>query len=169
MYIIAKYREMLLSKFLEDHRQNFKAGQPMTAIDIQIIALLSDAHLFALETLQTQMRIHGLKWEWICSSRLFEGENRDRGAVIAHSNTNNRSSCWIRTMTLVNGSWVIQEGGGKAVAAKVHSLLLMIVVDLVLVMEEADLAEVVGVNLRVKDITEVVVLTKDQEEALDTG
>ncbi|KZV34068.1 hypothetical protein F511_25163 [Dorcoceras hygrometricum] len=58
---------------------------------------------------------------------------------------------------------------GKVVATKVRSLLLMIVADLVLVMEEADLAEVVGANLRVKDITEVVDLTKDQEEALDTG
>ncbi|KZV32759.1 splicing factor 3B subunit 1-like [Dorcoceras hygrometricum] len=32
------------------------------------------------KTLQTQMRIHGLKWERICISRLFEGENRDLGA-----------------------------------------------------------------------------------------
>ncbi|KZV19343.1 receptor-like protein 2 [Dorcoceras hygrometricum] len=77
-YIIAKYREMLLRKFLETHRTNIRSGQPTTAIDIQIIALLSDAHLFALETLQTQMRIHGLKWERMCSSSLFEGESRDR-------------------------------------------------------------------------------------------
>ncbi|KZV50568.1 Steroid nuclear receptor, ligand-binding domain containing protein [Dorcoceras hygrometricum] len=111
MYIIAKYREMFLRKFLEAHRENFQSGQLTTAIDLQIIDLLSDAHLFALETLQTQMRVHGLKWERICSSSLFEGENRDRGAVIARSNTNNWSSCWIRTMILVDGSWIIQEGG----------------------------------------------------------
>ncbi|KZV28623.1 hypothetical protein F511_38454 [Dorcoceras hygrometricum] len=41
--------------------------------------------------------------------------------------------------------------------------------DLVLVMEDSDLEKVVGADLRVKDITEVVDLTKDQEEALDTG
>ncbi|KZV27309.1 serine/threonine protein kinase [Dorcoceras hygrometricum] len=111
MYIVAKYREMLLRKFLEAHRKNFRSGQPTTAVDLQIIDMLSDAHLFALETLQTQMRAHGLKWERECSSILFEGENRDRGAVIARSNTNFRSSCWIRTMILVNGSWIIQEGG----------------------------------------------------------
>ncbi|KZV48321.1 pentatricopeptide repeat-containing protein [Dorcoceras hygrometricum] len=109
-FTIAKYREMLLRKFLESHRQHFQAGQPSTATDLQIIALLSNAHIFAVETLQTQMRIHGLKWERICSSRLFEGENRDRGAVIAQSNTSIKSLCWLRTKTLVDGSWVIQEG-----------------------------------------------------------
>ncbi|KZV21373.1 Splicing factor 3B subunit [Dorcoceras hygrometricum] len=42
-YIIAKYREMLLRKFLESHRQNFKAGQPSqdivavsTVVDIAV-------------------------------------------------------------------------------------------------------------------------------------
>ncbi|KZV37087.1 hypothetical protein F511_15033 [Dorcoceras hygrometricum] len=35
-------------------------------------------------------------------------ETRDRGAVIARSNTNTRSSCWIRTMIRVNGTWVIE-------------------------------------------------------------
>ncbi|KZV52449.1 splicing factor 3B subunit 1-like [Dorcoceras hygrometricum] len=116
-------REMILRTCSEAHRQNFKSGQPTTAIDLQIIALLSDAHLFSLETLQTQMRIHGLKWERICSSILFEGENRDRGAVIARSNTNNRSSCWIRTMILVDGSCIIQEGGDfwKTIPRKVSS------------------------------------------------
>ncbi|KZV22348.1 hypothetical protein F511_32681 [Dorcoceras hygrometricum] len=109
--IIAKYREMLLRKILEAHHKNFRSGQPTTAIDLQIISLLSDAHLFALETLKTQMRIHGLKWERMCSSSLFEVDSRYRGAVIARSNTNNRSSCWIQTMILVDGSWIIQQGG----------------------------------------------------------
>ncbi|KZV48840.1 splicing factor 3B subunit 1-like [Dorcoceras hygrometricum] len=108
-FTIAKYREMLLRKFLESHRQHFQAGQPSTATDLQIIALLSSDHIFAVETLQTQMRIHGLKWERICSSRLFEGDPRERGAVIARSNTSTRSLCWLQTKTMVDGSWVIQE------------------------------------------------------------
>ncbi|KZV54617.1 hypothetical protein F511_02651 [Dorcoceras hygrometricum] len=87
-----------------------KAGQPSTATDLQIISLFSNAHVFAVETLQTQMRIHGLKWDRICSSRFFEGENRYRGAVIARSNISTRSLCWQRTKTLAEGSWVIQEG-----------------------------------------------------------
>ncbi|KZV56949.1 splicing factor 3B subunit 1-like [Dorcoceras hygrometricum] len=81
-YIIAKYREMLLRKFLEAHRQNFKAGQPMTAIDLRIIELLSNAHIFAFETLQAQMRLHGVKWDRICGSRLFEGDSLYRGLFI---------------------------------------------------------------------------------------
>ncbi|KZV57785.1 splicing factor 3B subunit 1-like [Dorcoceras hygrometricum] len=43
------------------------------------------------------------------SSRLFEGVHRDRGAMIARSNTTNRSLSWIRTKILVDGSWLIQE------------------------------------------------------------
>ncbi|KZV26263.1 dystroglycan-like [Dorcoceras hygrometricum] len=35
-------------------------------------------------------------------------QNRDRGAVIARSNTTTRSSCWIRTMIRVNGTWVCE-------------------------------------------------------------
>ncbi|KZV57347.1 hypothetical protein F511_36548 [Dorcoceras hygrometricum] len=38
------------------------------------------------------MRIHGLKWERFCSSRLFEGETRDRGVVIERSNTSTRGT-----------------------------------------------------------------------------
>ncbi|KZV22280.1 splicing factor 3B subunit 1-like [Dorcoceras hygrometricum] len=60
-YIISKYREILLQKIFEAHRQNFNADQPTTAIDLQIIVLISNAHLFAFENLQNQMSIHGLK------------------------------------------------------------------------------------------------------------
>ncbi|KZV57782.1 splicing factor 3B subunit 1-like [Dorcoceras hygrometricum] len=116
-YIIAKYREMLLRKILEAHRQNFKADQPTSVIDLQIISLLFNAHLFAFETLQTQMKMHGLKWDRICSSRLFEGVHRDRGAMIARSNTTIRSLCWIRTKILVDGSWLIQEANDFWVAS----------------------------------------------------
>ncbi|KZV56122.1 AAA-type ATPase [Dorcoceras hygrometricum] len=38
----------------------------------------------------------------------FEGPNRDRGAVIDRSNTNRKSTCWIRTMLRINGTWVIE-------------------------------------------------------------
>ncbi|KZV22154.1 hypothetical protein F511_35944 [Dorcoceras hygrometricum] len=100
---------MLLRKFLNPIANTSKLVS-LQAIDLEIIALLSNAYLLAFETLQTQMRIHGLKWERFCSSRLFEGETRDRGAVIARSNTFTRSLCWLRTKTVVDGSWVIQEG-----------------------------------------------------------
>ncbi|KZV28347.1 hypothetical protein F511_24521 [Dorcoceras hygrometricum] len=74
-----------------------------------------------------------------------------------------------RESLLIISIEVVMSKKGKEVAAEVRSLLRMIVADLVLVMKVADLAEVVGATLRVKDITEVVDLTKDLEEALDTG
>ncbi|KZV45863.1 hypothetical protein F511_30181 [Dorcoceras hygrometricum] len=47
-------------------------------------------------------------WEKTCFSKIFEGKSRDRGAVIARSNINTKSSCWIRTIVRVNDSWVIE-------------------------------------------------------------
>ncbi|KZV49189.1 uridine kinase-like protein 1, chloroplastic-like [Dorcoceras hygrometricum] len=69
---------------------------------------LSDLHLFVLEELKAQTQAHGLRWEKTCCSKGFEGKSHDRGAVIARSNTNTKSSCWIRTMVRVNESWVIE-------------------------------------------------------------
>ncbi|KZV55762.1 ABC transporter C family member 14 [Dorcoceras hygrometricum] len=37
-----------------------------------------------------------------------QGSPRDRGAVIARTNSNTRSSCWIRTMILVDGMWTVE-------------------------------------------------------------
>ncbi|KZV26008.1 hypothetical protein F511_03881 [Dorcoceras hygrometricum] len=51
---------------------------------------------------------HGLRWDRTCCSWIFEGRPRDRGAVIARNNTNTPSKCWIRTMILVDGVWVIE-------------------------------------------------------------
>ncbi|KZV35554.1 hypothetical protein F511_34522 [Dorcoceras hygrometricum] len=53
------------------------------------------------------------------SERLFETANdseddmdrwrpRDRGAVISRNNTNTPSKCWIRTMILIDGVWVVE-------------------------------------------------------------
>ncbi|KZV06900.1 hypothetical protein F511_45619 [Dorcoceras hygrometricum] len=54
---------------------------------------------------------HGLKWEKTCCSKIFEGRPRDRGAIIARTNTNTRSTCCIRTMIRVDGVWVIEPCG----------------------------------------------------------
>ncbi|KZV50145.1 hypothetical protein F511_26461 [Dorcoceras hygrometricum] len=60
MYIIAKYREMLLRKFLEARRSNFVSGTPTSAIDLKILDLLSDAHRIALEKFMEQMNVNKL-------------------------------------------------------------------------------------------------------------
>ncbi|KZV27712.1 hypothetical protein F511_41613 [Dorcoceras hygrometricum] len=77
LYIIAKYREMLLRKFLEARYKNFKSGQPTTANDLQILEMLSDDHFVALKKLKEQMRVHNLEWTRPISSRLIEGAERD--------------------------------------------------------------------------------------------
>ncbi|KZV41388.1 hypothetical protein F511_22065 [Dorcoceras hygrometricum] len=110
MYIISKCREMLLIKFLEAHRENFISGQPWTAMALQIINMLTNTHQTSLAQLQKQKRAHNMEWTRPISSRLFEGEHVDRGAIIARSNKNTRSVCWSRHMIKIYGLWTPIEG-----------------------------------------------------------
>ncbi|KZV38232.1 MATE efflux family protein 5-like [Dorcoceras hygrometricum] len=112
-YILLKYRKVLVWKFLESWRSNFVPGQGSTAVDRRVIELLSDHHVSILEELTTTARAHGLIWKKPCCSTVFEGSPRDRGAVIARTTTNTRSSCWIRTMILVDGVWTVEPCADK--------------------------------------------------------
>ncbi|KZV48022.1 dystroglycan-like [Dorcoceras hygrometricum] len=107
-YILLKYREVLVRKFLESWKNNFVPGQGSTAVDLKVIDLLSDVHLFVLEELREQALAHGLKWTRTCCSKIIEGHPRDRGAIIARTNTNTKSTCWLRTMIRVDGVWVVE-------------------------------------------------------------
>ncbi|KZV23042.1 2-like [Dorcoceras hygrometricum] len=107
-YILLKYRTVLVWKFLDAWRANFAPGQGSSAVDIQVIELLSDLYLSFLEELAKEARAHSLIWNKPCCSKIFEGSPRDRGAVIARINSNTRSSCWIRTMILVDGMWIVE-------------------------------------------------------------
>ncbi|KZV37023.1 hypothetical protein F511_13754 [Dorcoceras hygrometricum] len=113
MYIVAKYREMLLQNFLEARHKNFVSGQPTTAIYLQVLEFLLAAHRNALETLLKQKREHQLEWERSCSAKLFEGTKVDHGAVIVISNTNTRSTCWIRRLLKTDGSWKVVEDSDR--------------------------------------------------------
>ncbi|KZV22891.1 hypothetical protein F511_39959 [Dorcoceras hygrometricum] len=108
-YILLKYRTILVWKFLEAWRINFAPGQGSTAVDIQVIELLSALHLSLLEELAKETRILGLTWTKPCCSSVFEGSPRDRGAVLARSNTNTRSLGWIRRMFMVDGAWKVEQ------------------------------------------------------------
>ncbi|KZV41691.1 hypothetical protein F511_22319 [Dorcoceras hygrometricum] len=110
LYIISKYSEMLLRKFLEVRNKNFESGTPTTAIDLQILDMLSDAYRDALEELLELMIKHKLEWSRPINSKLFEGDHRDRGAVIARSNKNIRCISYIRFLVLIDGSWTAIEG-----------------------------------------------------------
>ncbi|KZV47765.1 gibberellin 2-beta-dioxygenase 1 [Dorcoceras hygrometricum] len=107
-YILLKYRQVLVWKFLEAWRANFAPGQGSSGVDIQVIELLSDLHLWFLEELAKEARAHGLIWKKPCCSKIFEGSPRDRGAIIARNNTLTPSRCWIRTMLYVNGEWIVE-------------------------------------------------------------
>ncbi|KZV51333.1 chromosome condensation complex protein [Dorcoceras hygrometricum] len=107
-YILLKYRTVLVRKFLEAWRVNFAPGQGSSAVDIQVIELFSDLYLSFLEELAKEARAHNLIWNKPCCSKIFEGSPRDRGAVIARTNSNTRSTCWIRKMILVDGLWTVE-------------------------------------------------------------
>ncbi|KZV43984.1 hypothetical protein F511_27740 [Dorcoceras hygrometricum] len=107
-YILLKYRTFLVWKFLEAWRANFAPDQGSSAVDIQVIELLSDLYLSFLEELAKEARAHGLTWTKPCCSKIFEGSPRDRGAIIARNNTHTPSRCWIRTMLYVNGEWIVE-------------------------------------------------------------
>ncbi|KZV34539.1 hypothetical protein F511_28630 [Dorcoceras hygrometricum] len=107
-YILLKYRTVLVWKFLDAWRANFVPSQGSSAVDIQVIELLSDLYLSLLEELAKEARAHNLIWNKPCCSKIFEGSPRDRGAVIAKTNSNTRSLCWIRKMILVDGLWTVE-------------------------------------------------------------
>ncbi|KZV47753.1 Glutathione-regulated potassium-efflux system protein kefB [Dorcoceras hygrometricum] len=110
MLIIAKYRELLLQKFIEARRRNFVSGTPTSAIDLKVLNLLIASHHFALKELLRHMREHQLEWTRPSSSSLFEGANIDRGFFIPHNHRSIFSKCWIRSKIMVDGSWLILEG-----------------------------------------------------------
>ncbi|KZV20769.1 hypothetical protein F511_04127 [Dorcoceras hygrometricum] len=70
--------------------------------------MLWERHLDVLQELSKQKITHGLLWDRPCCSAIFEGSPRDRGAVIARTNTNTPYRCWIRTMIYVNGVWTVE-------------------------------------------------------------
>ncbi|KZV24077.1 hypothetical protein F511_26943 [Dorcoceras hygrometricum] len=90
-----------------------EAIQRKSYILLKVIELLSDLHVSILEELTRAARAHGIIWKKPCCSTMFEGSSRDRGAVIARTNTNTRSSCWIRTMILVDGVWTVEPCADK--------------------------------------------------------
>ncbi|KZV52432.1 hypothetical protein F511_12938 [Dorcoceras hygrometricum] len=95
-------------QFLESWKNNFVPGKGSLAIDLKVIDMLSNLHLFVLEELREQALADGLKWTRTCSSKIVEGSPRDRGAIIARTNTNTPSTCWLRTMIRVDGVWVFE-------------------------------------------------------------
>ncbi|KZV27901.1 ATPase family AAA domain-containing protein [Dorcoceras hygrometricum] len=108
-YILAKYRELLLRKFLDSHREYFAPGQPWTDTKSLIIDLLSDAHYKSFEDLLAQQEEHILPMEQPCASTMFDS-SIDSGVVLARFYSVAKSTCWVRPMILVNGVWTPLQG-----------------------------------------------------------
>ncbi|KZV56576.1 hypothetical protein F511_04985 [Dorcoceras hygrometricum] len=102
VYILAKYREMLLRKFLESHRKYLVPGQPWTATTSQIIDLLSAAHSKSLEVLVTQQKENGLPIEQPCTSTYLD-TSIGSGSVLAQFFSQAKSKCWVLPMVLIDG------------------------------------------------------------------
>ncbi|KZV38651.1 dirigent protein 21-like [Dorcoceras hygrometricum] len=109
LYIVAKYRELMLWKFLESHRAYFSFGEPWSAMALQIIDLLSIAHYAAVNELLMQRKAHVLQWTRSCCSILFEGVY-DRVFYIPRNHETIVSTCWIRLLRFVGGSWMVESG-----------------------------------------------------------
>ncbi|KZV52842.1 hypothetical protein F511_37456 [Dorcoceras hygrometricum] len=84
-------------------------GQPWSAMALQIINLLSIAHNAAVNELRMQKQAHALQWTRPCCSMLFEGVY-DRGFYIPRNHKTIFSTCWIRLVRFVGGSWMVEAG-----------------------------------------------------------
>ncbi|KZV49922.1 hypothetical protein F511_31554 [Dorcoceras hygrometricum] len=112
LLIIAKYREVLLRKFLEARRTNIVPGLPTTAIDQRTLDLLLEAHQQAVRNLLRKMRAHGLKCTRLVSSMLFEEPNLERDFYIPRNHKTIFSTCWLRNLRKIEGSWVVEPVHG---------------------------------------------------------
>ncbi|KZV51503.1 hypothetical protein F511_35024 [Dorcoceras hygrometricum] len=73
MYIILKYRAVLVRKYLEGWILNFVPGEGDSAVHLKVIDMLSDLLSFVLEELKQQALAHRIRWDRPCYSILFEG------------------------------------------------------------------------------------------------
>ncbi|KZV21443.1 hypothetical protein F511_16912 [Dorcoceras hygrometricum] len=107
LYILLKYREILVKKFLDSWKQNFVPGEGFSATDLKVRHAFRSSSV-VLEELKKEAQPHGLTWKKTCCSQIFYGSPHDRGAVIARNNTTTPSKCWIRRMIRVDGVWVVE-------------------------------------------------------------
>ncbi|KZV31157.1 hypothetical protein F511_20955 [Dorcoceras hygrometricum] len=109
LFILSKYREMLLRTLLDSHRHYLVSGQPWTATASQTFDLLSAVHSESLEALCNQQQEHGIILEQPCSSTAVDYAV-DCGAVFAQFFSVAKSTCWVRPMICVDGIWTPLQG-----------------------------------------------------------
>ncbi|KZV52955.1 protein transport protein sec31-like [Dorcoceras hygrometricum] len=85
MYILLKYRAVLLRKYLDGWIVNYVPDEGDSVVHLKVIDMLSDLLCFFLEELKQQSMLHGLRWDRPCCSMLFEGRLGSHKAIPAYT------------------------------------------------------------------------------------
>ncbi|KZV27012.1 hypothetical protein F511_07833 [Dorcoceras hygrometricum] len=109
LFILSKYRELLLRTLLDSHRHYLVSGQPWMAIASKTFDLLSAVHSESLDALRNQQQEHGIFLEQPCSSTAVDYAE-DCGAVFARFFSVARSTCWVRPLICLDGIWTPLQG-----------------------------------------------------------
>ncbi|KZV52531.1 hypothetical protein F511_31597 [Dorcoceras hygrometricum] len=110
LYVLEKYRELLLRTVLESYQRYLTSALPWNAIAVQVANLLSVAHSNSIEELKAQQQ--ELNIELVQShSSLPAMDYIDSGDVrLAHFYSITKSSCWVRPVFLMNEVWTPVQG-----------------------------------------------------------
>ncbi|KZV15609.1 hypothetical protein F511_40313 [Dorcoceras hygrometricum] len=104
MYVLTKYREMLLRTFLESCRRFLALDQPWSDMAVQVISLLSAAHSQSLEDFKEQQQEHKIEMVHPNSS-LPVIDSIDRSGVrLALFYSIAKSIFWVRPMVSSSSS-----------------------------------------------------------------
>ncbi|KZV58784.1 hypothetical protein F511_24698 [Dorcoceras hygrometricum] len=110
LYVLAKYRELLLRTVLEYYQIYLTSALPWNAMAVQVANLLSVAHSNSIEELKAQQQ--ELNIELVQShSSLPAMDYTDSGGVrLAHFYSIANSRCWVRPVILIDGVWTPIQG-----------------------------------------------------------
>ncbi|KZV26673.1 hypothetical protein F511_33095 [Dorcoceras hygrometricum] len=73
MYILLKYRAVLVRNYLYGWILNYVPGEGDSAVHLKVIDMISDLLSFVLDELKQQAVAHRIRWTRPCCSILFEG------------------------------------------------------------------------------------------------
>ncbi|KZV29663.1 hypothetical protein F511_15471 [Dorcoceras hygrometricum] len=110
LYVLTKYRELLLRAVLEFYQRYLTPALPWSAMAVQVANLLSVAHSNSIEELKAQQL--ELNIDLVQSnSSLPAMDYTDSGDVrLAHFYSITNSSCWVRPVFLMNEVWTPVQG-----------------------------------------------------------
>ncbi|KZV22004.1 Myosin class II heavy chain (ISS) [Dorcoceras hygrometricum] len=112
MYVLAKYREMLLRTFVESYSRYLACDQPWNNMAVQLFSLLSAAHSQSLDDLKAQQQEHNFELVQPTSSPPVLDCTDCSGVRLAQFYSIAKSICWVRPVVLINGVWTpLQESG----------------------------------------------------------